>query len=63
LLSGGIGPEYICDLQAFRHPLMVGVDLNSRFEVAPALKDAGMIERFIKELKNNIKNESNNKSF
>jgi phosphoribosylanthranilate isomerase len=46
LLSGGIGSEHMCDLQEFRHPLWVGMDLNSRFEVAPALKDVAVIERF-----------------
>ena len=46
LLSGGIGPEHVYELQAFQHPLMVGIDLNSRFEVSPALKNLVDIERF-----------------
>ena len=50
LLSGGIGHENMQDLLAFSHPLMAGVDLNSRFEVSPALKDPDMVERFIGQL-------------
>jgi phosphoribosylanthranilate isomerase len=48
LLSGGIGSEHIQDLQQVcRHPLMAGVDLNSRFELSPGLKDSVIIERFV----------------
>jgi phosphoribosylanthranilate isomerase len=50
LLSGGIGLEHIYDLQSFAHPLMAGVDLNSRFELSPAMKDAVKIEQFIRQL-------------
>jgi phosphoribosylanthranilate isomerase len=39
LLSGGIDLEHVRDLQTFAHPLLAGVDLNSRFELSPALKD------------------------
>ena len=46
LLSGGIGLEHVHDLQALVHPLLAGVDLNSRFELSPAMKDAGLVERF-----------------
>jgi phosphoribosylanthranilate isomerase len=51
LLSGGIGSEHLADLQTFTHPLMAGIDLNSRFEVSPALKDVGKIETFVGQLK------------
>jgi len=50
LLSGGIGHENMQDLLAFSHPLIAGVDLNSRFELSPALKDSDMIERFVGQL-------------
>ena len=46
LLSGGIAPEHIEDLLELRHPLMTGIDLNSRFELSPALKDIEKIEQF-----------------
>ena len=51
LLSGGIGPEHITELLEFRHPLLAGIDLNSRFELSPGLKDGVMIERFVHQLK------------
>jgi len=51
LLSGGIGAEHLTELSAFRHPLFVGIDLNSRFECAPSLKDVGKIEQFVNQLR------------
>ena len=57
LLSGGIGPddaERVKDyLTSHLSPLTshcVGIDLNSRFEQAPALKDINKLKEFIKEL-------------
>lgn len=52
LLSGGIGPEDANAVKAFRRPLCVGVDLNSRFELSPAMKDTQRLKHFIKEIKN-----------
>ena len=51
LLSGGIGTEHLVELSEFRHPLLAGIDLNSRFECAPALKDVDKIERFVRHLR------------
>lgn len=48
LLSGGIGPESIDALHAFSHPMLAGYDLNSRFESAPGVKDAKMLDSFLK---------------
>ena len=50
ILSGGIGPDAVDAIAALRHPLMAGIDLNSRFETAPAVKDAAKIRQFINEL-------------
>ena len=47
LLSGGIGPDDANRLASFHHPKMVGIDLNSRFELAPGLKDASALSVFI----------------
>lgn len=53
LLSGGIGPD---DADAVREIYdtmggrMLGVDVNSCFETAPAVKDTAALERFIKQL-------------
>ena len=51
LLSGGIGSESASQLLAFRHPYLAGYDLNSRFETAPAVKDAAAISSFLKTIK------------
>lgn len=51
LITGGIGAEDAEKVKAFHHPQFVGIDLNSRFETAPALKDITLIDNFIKQLK------------
>ncbi len=50
LLSGGIGPEDAERIRNFRHPQFVGIDLNSRFETAPAQKDVARLTHFLSEL-------------
>ncbi len=51
LLSGGITPDHVESILAITHPLLYGVDLNSGFEIEPALKDAEKIKEFIDKLK------------
>ena len=51
LLSGGIGPDDAERVIAFHHSKCVGIDLNSKFEVAPALKDINKLREFIKEIR------------
>ena len=51
LLSGGIGPQSMEALRRFRHPQWVGVDLNSRFESAPALKDVALLRPFVERIR------------
>lgn len=51
LITGGIGVEDAEKVKAFQHPQFVGIDLNSRFEKAPALKDITLIDKFIKQIK------------
>ena len=50
LLSGGIGPDDAEAVAHFSHPKFAGIDLNSRFETSPAMKDAGLIEAFLDKL-------------
>ena len=50
LLSGGIGPDDASRVSAFRHPRLAGIDLNSRFEQSPALKDVNLLRRFLSQL-------------
>lgn len=52
LLSGGIGPDSVEAVRHFNHPKCVGIDLNSRFETAPGMKDAALLDTFIKNIKN-----------
>ncbi len=51
-LAGGIGPEHAQD-DAFRkvitHPSLHALDINSRFETSPGVKDVDLIEKFILE--------------
>ena len=56
LLSGGIGPDDAERLRTLRvldgFPIekCVGIDLNSRFELAPGMKDATALQKFFNEL-------------
>lgn len=51
LLSGGIGEDDAQRILSISHPLMAGVDLNSRFETEPGLKDVERLSHFIAQLK------------
>ena len=57
LLSGGIGPDDAAQVNAFvRGDLQsarqcIGIDLNSRFELSPGLKDIAKLKEFIYNLK------------
>lgn len=57
LLSGGIGPDDVLVLRTFfsvgcnfAATKCVGIDLNSRFELAPGLKDVASLRRFLTQL-------------
>ncbi|MBE2231146.1 MAG: phosphoribosylanthranilate isomerase [Chitinophagaceae bacterium] len=50
-LSGGIGPEDAARVKAFKHPDLFGVDINSRFETAPGIKDMKLVLQFKQGLK------------
>ena len=50
LLSGGIGPNDAISIANISHPLFRGVDINSKFESSPAIKNMDMIDRFINEV-------------
>ena len=50
LLSGGIGPDDAPGILAFQHAQCVGIDLNSRFEIAPGLKDIPKLKTFIESI-------------
>ncbi len=50
LLSGGIGPEDAERIQAFLHPQCIGIDLNSRFELSPGMKDVQKLKTFLQKI-------------
>lgn len=47
LLSGGISLDSLLDIEQFQHPQMAGIDVNSGFELAPALKDIAKLQAFV----------------
>jgi phosphoribosylanthranilate isomerase len=49
-LSGGIGPNDIEKIKAFQHPYLYAIDVNSRFETEPGVKDMERVQQFISEL-------------
>ena len=50
LLSGGIGPDDAERVRNFHHPKCIGIDLNSRFETEPAIKDITKLKQFLEQL-------------
>ena len=50
-LAGGLGLEHAAELAALRLPGLAGVDLNSSFESAPGVKDAGRVGEMLKALR------------
>jgi len=50
-LSGGISIIDIEQLKENKDPLLFAIDVNSKFETAPAIKDIRMIEDFISKVK------------
>ena len=58
LLSGGIGPadtpvlRQAFSLDGFPLAKCIGIDLNSRFETAPGMKDVGALRSFLSQLNN-----------
>jgi phosphoribosylanthranilate isomerase len=51
LLSGGIGANDVDKIVAAMRPGMVGIDINSRFETAPGVKDLALLTRFFLSLR------------
>lgn len=54
-LSGGIGAELDKELNDFASTQkdLYAVDVNSKFEVSPGIKNMGLIRKFVDSLKNN----------
>ncbi len=56
-LSGGLSLENLHQLVNIRHPQFYGVDLNSRFETAPGLKDIEKLRKAFAIIKQHTTNE------
>ena len=52
LLSGGIDETMTKTIKELKHPLLVGVDINSGFETKPAVKNITAIKKFSDSIKN-----------
>ncbi len=50
-LSGGLSLENIPEIQAIDHPQLFGVDLNSRFEKEPGVKNTELLAEAFKKLR------------
>lgn len=50
-LSGGISFDDLDSILQIQHPAFAGVDLNSRFELAPGLKNMDLLKQFINQLR------------
>jgi len=53
-LSGGISPDDISNILEIKNNAFAGVDLNSRFESKPGLKDIATLKKFITDLRSHI---------
>ncbi|MDP5078789.1 MAG: phosphoribosylanthranilate isomerase [Nonlabens sp.] len=51
LLSGGIGTEDAVAVKAIKHDLFMGIDLNSKFEIEPGLKNIEDLKTFIEKIR------------
>lgn len=50
LLSGGIAAEDAAAIKALRFSNLKGIDINSKFETEPALKNVALLTQFLKDL-------------
>lgn len=51
-LSGGISVEDVKAIKSISHPQLYALDLNSKFELEPGLKNIDLLVQFINQLKN-----------
>jgi len=51
LLSGGIAADDAEAILEIEHPKFAGIDLNSKFEVKPGLKNVELLKGFMKEIR------------
>ena len=50
-LSGGIGPDDAAKIKEFKHPDFFAIDVNSKFETEPGVKDMAALLKFMQAFK------------
>jgi phosphoribosylanthranilate isomerase len=50
-LSGGIGLEDVDKVKSFHHGMLYAIDVNSRFETSPGIKNLEQVEVFLEGIK------------
>ena len=50
-LSGGISLDNLDEIKSINHPQFYGIDLNSKFETAPGMKDISKLEKAFEIIK------------
>ena len=50
-LAGGIGPGDANEIKRLKLKNLIGLDLNSRFEIEPGIKDVKLLKEFLNELR------------
>ncbi len=50
-ISGGLSLDDVAAIKKFKHPDFYGIDINSRFEKEPGVKDMGMILQLVQSFK------------
>ena len=51
ILSGGLSNDNALEIAKFKHPKCKAVDINSKFETAPGIKDLTKVEVFVETIK------------
>jgi phosphoribosylanthranilate isomerase len=51
LLSGGIKPKDYVEIKKIEHTMLIGVDVNSKFEISPGYKDVKLLHSFVENLR------------
>jgi len=53
-LSGGISPENIDEVRSIDHPQFYGIDVNSKFEISPGVKDIEKLKQAFNSIKQSV---------
>ena len=51
MLSGGISPDDVAHIKNLNNPYVAGIDINSKFEIEPGMKDIALLKVFLKNIR------------